>query len=128
MAMSAAWGAVAFPIYAIAVANSNDNAKPGEYVMVSSGLLLMYGLGAIVGPFLSPMLMQLAGSGGLYLFTAAVHLLLLCYTVYRISRRSHVDEADHTQFSDSLASTQTASQIWEEEWSEAPASGPIGKS
>lgn len=128
LAMSAAWGAVAFPIYAIAVANSNDNAEPGEYVMVSSGLLLMYGLGAIVGPFLSPMLMHLAGSGGLYLFTAVIHLLLLCYTVYRISRRSHVDEVEHTQFSDSLASTQTASQIWEEELCESPAAGQAGKS
>lgn len=115
MALSVAWGAVAFPIYAIAVANANDNAAPGEYVMISSGLLLMYGLGAIVGPFFSPILIQLVGPGGLYLFTAVVHLALLCYTAYRISRRSHVVEAEHTQFTDSLASTQTASHVYEEE-------------
>jgi len=115
MILSAAWGAVAFPIYAVSVANANDNAGPDEYVMVSSGLLLMYGLGAIAGPFLSPLLMQWIGTGGLYLFTAAVHLALLGYTVYRISQRSKRVAMEHTQFSDSLASTQTASQIYEEE-------------
>jgi len=113
--MSAAWGAVAFPVYAISVANANDNAGPGEYVMVSSGLLLMYGLGAIVGPFLAPMLMHLVGPGGLYLFAAGIHFALLGYTLFRIKRRTRPSEEEHLPFSDSLASTQTASQYYEEE-------------
>jgi len=115
MLMSAAWGAVAFPIYAVSVANANDNAKPGEFVMISSGLLLMYGLGAIAGPFLSAMIMNLAGPGGLYFFAAGVHLILLGYTIYRISQRSHPPEEEHMPFSESLASAQTASNIYEEE-------------
>jgi MFS family permease len=115
MLMSAAWGAVAFPVYAVAVANANDNAGPKEYVMVSSGLLLMYGLGAIAGPFLAPVLMHLAGPGGLYLFAACIHLILLGYILYRIKRRSHPSEEEHIPFADSLASTQTASHYYEEE-------------
>ncbi len=115
MLMSAAWGAVAFPIYAVSVANANDNAGPKEYVMVSSGLLLMYGLGAIAGPFLAPLLMHLVGPGGLYLFGAGIHLILLTYTLYRISQRKNPPEEEHLPFADSLASTQTASHYYEEE-------------
>jgi len=115
MFLSAAWGAVAFPIYAVAVANANDNAAPGEYVMISSGLLLMYGLGAIAGPFSAPLLMHFVGPGGLYLFAAFIHLALLVYIAYRISKRTHPVSAEHVPFSDSLASTQTASNIYEEE-------------
>jgi MFS family permease len=115
MLMSAAWGAVAFPIYAVSVANANDNAGPKEYVMVSSGLLLMYGLGAIAGPFLAPLLMQLVGPGGLYLFGAGIHLILLTYTLYRIRQRKNPPEEEHLPFSDSLASTQTASHVYEDE-------------
>lgn len=115
MLMSAAWGAVAFPVYAVSVANANDNADPGEYVMISSGLLLMYGLGAIAGPFIAPMVMHLAGPGGLYLFASAVHLVLLVYVVYRIKLRAYESSKEHLPFSDSLASTQTASHIYEEE-------------
>ena len=115
MLMSAAWGAVAFPLYAVSVANANDNADPGEYVMVSSGLLLMYGLGAIAGPFLAPMLMHLVGPGGLYLFAAGVHLILLGYTLFRMRLSEQPPEEEHLPFADSLASTQTASHYYEEE-------------
>ena len=41
--LGAAWGMFAFPIYAIAVAHANDYADADDYVMVSSGLLLMFG-------------------------------------------------------------------------------------
>ena len=115
MALGAAWGAVAFPLYAVSVAHTNDHAKAGEYVMVSSGLLLMYGIGAIVGPFLASMAMLLAGSGGLFLYSALIHLLLLSYIALRIARRMPASEAEHGKFVDALAATQTASQIYEDE-------------
>lgn len=115
MALGAAWGAVAFPLYAISVAHSNDHARDGEYVMISSGLLLMYGIGAILGPFLAPAMMKLVGSGGLYVYTALVHLGLLGYVVLRfLSRRSRTEE-EHRPFVDALAATQTASHVYEEE-------------
>jgi MFS family permease len=115
MLMSAAWGAVAFPMYAVSVAHANDFANPDEYVLISSGLLLMYGIGAIAGPFLASLMMNLAGSGGLYLFGAAIHSMLLVYIIFRISRRSPVPDEEQLPFSDSLASTQTASHVYEEE-------------
>lgn len=115
MALGAAWGAVAFPLYAVSVAHTNDHAKAGEYVMVSSGLLLMYGIGAIVGPFLASMAMLLAGSGGLFLYSALIHLLLLSYIALRIARRMPASESEHGKFVDALAATQTASQIYEDE-------------
>jgi MFS family permease len=113
--LSAAWGAIAFPLYSVSAAHANDYARPNEYVMISSGLLLMYGIGAIAGPFLAPLLMNLVGVGGLYLFTALVHALLAAYIVFRISRRAPPPEAEHLPFSESLAATQTASHVYEEE-------------
>lgn len=115
MLLSAAWGAVAFPMYAVSVAHANDYAKPDEYVMISSGLLLMYGLGAIVGPFIAPLLMNIMGPGGLYLFGATIHFMLLIYIVFRITRRPPVPDEEQLPFADSLASTQTASHVYEEE-------------
>ena len=60
-----AWGSMAFPLYALAVAHANDHAEPHEMVTVSGGLLLMYGGGAIVGPFLASAVMELANESGL---------------------------------------------------------------
>jgi len=112
---SAAWGFVAFPIYSIAVANANDNADPEDYVMVSSGLLLMYGAGAIAGPFLASTLMTLAGVSALYAYTGTIHLLLMLYVVLRIFRRASLPEEHHIPFSDAMATAHTASHVYEEE-------------
>ena len=115
MALGAAWGAVAFPLYAVSVAHTNDQARPGEYVMISSGLLLMYGVGAILGPFVAPAVMSLVGSRGLYVHTAAIHLLLLAYIALRFRKRMAQPDEEHRPFVDALAATQTASQVYEDE-------------
>ncbi len=113
--LGAAWGAVAFPLYAIAVAHANDHAEPDEFVTVSSGLLLMYGAGAIVGPFLASALMELVNESALYLFTAAIHLLLVIYVSVRMTRRETSPADQHLPFSDALATAHTASQVYNEE-------------
>ena len=112
--LSACWGAVAFPLYSVAVAHANDTAESHEFVMVSSGLLLMYGIGAILGPFAAPGIMKIAGPGGLYLFAAGVHLMFLGYIIVRFIRRPTKPDAPHGNFSEALASTQTASTVYEE--------------
>lgn len=115
MSLGAAWGAVAFPLYAVSVAHSNDHARPGEYVMISSGLLLMYGVGAIVGPFLASLGMQVTGPGGLFLYSAIIHLLLISYITVRFFRRVPEPDEEHRKFVDALAATQTASRVYEDE-------------
>jgi len=119
VALGAAWGAFAFPLYAISVAHTNDHADPSEYVTVSAGLLLMYGIGAIVGPFLASAVMTVTGAAGLYIFTAAVHVVLLAYALQRMMRRKSIPAEEHVDFGEALATAQTASQVYEEEIQQA---------
>ncbi len=113
--LGAAWGAAAFPLYAISVGHANDYAEADEYVMVSSGLLLMFGSGAVVGPFIASAMMALSDSSGMYVFTGAVHLLLSMYLVLRISKRVSAPPEQHIEFRDALTTAATASQVYEEE-------------
>jgi len=115
MALGVVWGAASFPLYAISVAHANDYADPSDYVMVSSGLLLMYGAGAIVGPFAASSVMTLAGASGLFMFAGASHLLLSLYTIFRIARRSSAPTDQHITFGDALTTAHTASQVYDEE-------------
>ena len=112
---SAAWGFVAFPIYAIAVAHANDYAEADDYVMVSSGLLLMFGAGAIVGPFIASALMTVIGDFALYAYTGSVHLLLVLIIIVRSAIRKTAPTDHHIAYSDALATAHTASQVYEEE-------------
>lgn len=113
--LGAAWGAVAFPLYTLAVANANDYAETDEYVMVSSGLLLMYGVGAILGPFVAAGLMTLGKPAGLFAFTGVIHILFVLYLVMRMNHRESAASEHHIDFRDALTSATTVSQVYEEE-------------
>ncbi len=113
--LGVAWGFFAFPVYAIAVAHANDFAEDEDYVMVSSGLLLIYGAGAVAGPFLASALMTVTSAVALYAFTGIAHLLLAIYVLNRIFRRLSAPAEQHMTFGDALATAHTASQVYEEE-------------
>lgn len=113
--LAAAWGGCALTMYAIAVAHTNDYADPRDYVMVSSGLLLVYGIGAIAGPFLASAVMTVAGNRGLFVLTGSIHVCLAIYVLLRIFRRDAVPAEQHIAFADALAAAHTASHVYEEE-------------
>lgn len=110
-----AWGAIAFPLYAISVAHANDYVDADDYVMVSSGLLLLYGVGAIVGPFAASAIMTATDASGLYTFTGVVHLAMAGFVVHRMIRRESAPDEQHIAFGDALATAHTASQVYDEE-------------
>jgi len=113
--LGAAWGALAFPLYTVSVAYANDHAESHEYVTVSSGLLLMYGIGATIGPFIASALMTFLEAGYLFVYAAISHGILGIYILFRTTQTDQSDIDDPIAFSDALAATQTASQIYEEE-------------
>jgi MFS family permease len=105
------WGAAAFPVYSISVAHSNDHAAEHEFVVVSSGLLLMYGIGAVIGPLLASGLMQAIGARGLYAFTGSIHIILVVYLFIRRFRRSPAAEAEQVAFTEALTAAHTHTQV-----------------
>jgi len=110
----ACWGAAAFPLYTIAVAHANDYADPSQYVTVSGGLLLMYGIGATVGPIIAAIFLTATNTDMLFLYCLIVHLLLAGFVLYRgFVQRAPSDHP--VPFADALAVTQTASPVYEDE-------------
>ncbi|HET9031891.1 MAG TPA: MFS transporter [Dokdonella sp.] len=113
MLLGALWGGMSFPLYSVAVALTNDRAESDENVRVSSGLLLLFGIGAVIGPVLASVVMGAMGPQGLYVFSGAVHLLLFGYLNQRKSNRSPVPIEQRKDFSTALACAQTASTVYE---------------
>jgi MFS family permease len=89
LALAFAFGAAAFPLYALCVAHANDHAASGAFIGTSGGLLLTFGLGAAIGPLLAATVNSRVGSG-LFLFTAAVHLGFGVVLGWRMGRRAAV--------------------------------------
>lgn len=118
LALIALWGAMAFPLYTVAVAYANDYADPAEFVKVSGGLLFVYGIGAIAGPFIASVFMDWQGKSALFVFTAIIHVLLIVVVGIRfLMERNQADQPVH--FGDALSAAQTTSQVYEEEMHQA---------
>lgn len=83
-------GAASLSLWSIVVAHANDAAARGEFVRLSSSLLVIYGLGAALGPLLGAMLNARIGASGVYVATAIFHGLLVVFVLYRMGIRSMV--------------------------------------
>ena len=113
MLLGALWGGMAFPLHSVAVALTNDRAGDNEYVQVSGGILLLYGIGAVAGPLLASLVMSVMGPGGLYVFSGVVHLSLFGYVGIRALERLPVPTEQRDDFGHALTSVQTASAAYE---------------
>jgi MFS family permease len=96
--MTAAYGALAYTLYSLAVAHANDHARPEDFVKISGGLLLLYGFGTMIGPLVASGLMAVFRPEGLFLATAMAHLGLAAYTLVRINRRAPVPVDEREAF------------------------------
>ena len=88
LALAGCYGALTYPIYGLAVAHANDYADASEFVAVSGGLLLLYGAGTMVGPLAAGVAMIRLGPEALFLVTAASHVLMAGYAIFRTYRRA----------------------------------------
>lgn len=104
-------GFFAFPLYTLSVAHVNDAVEPEGFVEAASGLLLIWGAGAVAGPFVASGAMALTGRGGLFLTTAAIHTVLIAFTLYRLTQRPQMPPEDRGEFIDAVSMGQTVSAV-----------------
>jgi MFS family permease len=78
------YGGLSFTIYGLSVAHVNDLIDPSRVLEVTGGLLLLYGIGATVGPTLGGGVMDLMGPEALMLYLAGV-LAVLILSIWRYS-------------------------------------------
>jgi MFS family permease len=89
----AIYGGLAYPLYGLAVAHANDYADASDFVAVSGGLLLLYGVGTMVGPLAASAAMTWIGPEALFIATASGHVVIAAYAFYRTTRRAPIPES-----------------------------------
>ncbi len=81
-------GMFAFPLYGLCTAHLNDFVEPGNFVEASSGFLLLWGVGAMLGPILASFVMTGLGPNTLFLTSGLAHLALAAFALFRMTRRA----------------------------------------
>ena len=83
---------------AIAIAHANDQAEPEDFVEIASTLILVFAIGAVVGPMLASGVVELAGPNAFFAYSAVIHFLTAVFAFYRMQRRAGVLPEDKEDF------------------------------
>ena len=86
----AIFGGLAFPLYSVCIAYTNDHLDPNQMIAASGALVLVGGLGAITGPVLFASIMDRFGIQALFWSIAWVHGLTGLFAIYRMIRSKPV--------------------------------------
>lgn len=84
LVVAAAYGSVAFPLYSVAVSHVNDVTPEQKLVAVAAGLVFVFGVGSVIGPFSIAILMEAIGPEGYFWGLALYFVPLSIYAPLRI--------------------------------------------
>ena len=82
------------PMFSLILAHTNDYITKDKFVAAGAGLQFTFGLGAISGPFLCSIFMDLVGSNGFFVFLFFFHSLIGAFGIYRMRIRDTVENPD----------------------------------
>ena len=88
------FGGLTVPLYALAIAHTNDFLTKNEMVAASAGLQLAGGAGLTLGPLIGGLAIDLIGASGFWIYLFLIHGSLGIFGLYRMSIRDAVSLED----------------------------------
>ena len=82
------------PMFSLILAHTNDYIPKEKFVAAGAGLQFTFGLGAMSGPFLCSIFMNIVGSNGFFVFLLFFHSIIGFFGLYRMRVRESVDNPD----------------------------------
>ena len=86
----------ALPIFTLNLAYVNDFIAKEKFVAAGGGMQIIFGLGAMGGPILCSIFMNIYGSNGFFVFLGIFHLIIGLFGMYRITKRAYEDNPEST--------------------------------
>ena len=77
-------------VYPLCVAQTFDRLENKYYIAASGRLLMVYSIGATIGPLLAATLMSIYGPGSFFLFESTVAIFYALFVLVRVVRRPGV--------------------------------------
>ncbi|MGI9464096.1 MAG: MFS transporter, partial [Aestuariivirgaceae bacterium] len=111
LAIAAVHGALMVPLYALCLAHANDSVPTEKLVQVSGGLLLIYSVGAAIGPIAAAQLMNAAEAGQLFVFISAILAVFALFIIYRLVRAPLNEREEQSPFVPVPKTTQSVYEL-----------------
>ena len=86
----------ALPLFTLNLAYVNDFIDKERFVAAGAGLQIIFGIGAMGGPIVASIFMNIYGANGFFIFLFIFHLMIGLFGMYRITKRNYEDNPDST--------------------------------
>ena len=86
----------ALPMFTLNLAYVNDFIDKERFVAAGAGLQIIFGIGAMGGPIIASVFMNLYGANGFFIFLAILHIIISLFGMYRITKREYEDNPEST--------------------------------
>ncbi len=77
------FGGFSLPLYSLSAAHANDQAKAGQYVVISAGLTFFFSVGGLISPVVASWMIQVFGAPAFFTYTSAIHGSLVLFVIWR---------------------------------------------
>tara|TARA_B100000035_G_scaffold253011_1_gene222337 strand:+ start:41 stop:397 length:357 start_codon:yes stop_codon:yes gene_type:complete len=81
-------------MFAIIMAHTNDYIPKEKFVVAGAGLQFVFGMGAMTGPLLCSIFMNISGLNGFWIFLAIFHFLIGAFGIHRMRVRETAENPD----------------------------------
>ena len=82
------------PMFSLICAHTNDYIPKEKFVAAGAGIQFTFGLGAMSGPLLCSVFMDVVGSNGFFIFLLFFHALIGMFGIHRMRVRQTVENPD----------------------------------
>tara|TARA_Y100000590_G_C15697075_1_gene1005523 strand:- start:972 stop:2261 length:1290 start_codon:yes stop_codon:yes gene_type:complete len=92
----AIYSGMAIPLFTLNLAYVNDYIAKEKFVAAGAGMQIIFGIGAMMGPFLCSLFMNRFGTNGFFVHLLCFHIIIGLFGLYRASKRSYKDNPEST--------------------------------
>tara|TARA_B100000686_G_scaffold348665_1_gene440268 strand:- start:38 stop:1327 length:1290 start_codon:yes stop_codon:yes gene_type:complete len=90
------YAGMAIPMFTLNLAYVNDYISKEKFVAAGAGMQIIFGIGAMAGPFVCSLAMSKFGNNGFFIHLLFFHLIIGAFGLYRITKRAYTDNPEST--------------------------------
>ncbi len=98
LALMILFGGISFTLYPLSITYTCDHFSEKKMVGITCALLLIYGVGCIIGPLISPLFMGYFGSAGLFLYMSILSALFILICMWRVLHSKPLSEEEQSDY------------------------------
>ena len=90
------YAGMSLPLFSLNLAYVNDFLPKEKFVSAGAGMQIIFGLSAMISPFVCSFFMREIGPNGIFIFLFIFQTLIGIFGIYRMTRRSSEENPDNT--------------------------------